>query len=224
MRETPSAVLFDAYGTLFDVHSAVRRHGADLGAAAEAVSLLWRTKQIEYTWLRSLMGAHADFWQLTQDALDYALEAHRLAVAPALREQLLSAYRTLEPFADARPLLELLRERGVPAAILSNGTPGMLEAAVRAAGFEALLDAVLSVESVGVFKPAARVYELGASFAPGLARDQIAFVSSNGWDAAGAAHFGFRVHWINRAGLPAERLPVAPAVTIGSLQELAGRW
>lgn len=221
MDSPVSAVLFDAYGTLFDVHSAVRQHGSELGPKADTISLLWRAKQIEYTWLRSMMGRHADFWTLTQDALDYALEAHGAHIDPALRQRLLSAYETLEPYPDARPLLETLRERGLPAAILSNGTPAMLAAAVRGAGFESLLDGVYSVESVGIFKPDARVYELGRALAPGVPASSIGFVSSNGWDAAGAAAFGFRVAWVNRAGLPAERLPVAPAKTVGSLQQLA---
>lgn len=221
--ETPAAYLFDAYGTLFDVHSAVRYLSADVGPAGDALSAMWRAKQLEYSWLRSLMGRHADFWQLTQDALDYALDAHGRGNDPALRARLLSAYETLDPYPDARHLLESLRAAGIPAAILSNGSPPMLASAVRAAGFEDLLAGSLSVESVGIFKPDTRIYQLGADFFPKLAPAQIGFVSSNGWDAAGAALFGFDVTWVNRAGLPPERLPATPARVVGSLGEVVVR-
>ncbi len=219
----PAAYLFDAYGTLFDVHSAVRYLSADVGPAGDALSAMWRAKQLEYSWLRSLMDRHADFWQLTQDALDYALAVHGRGDDPALRARLLSAYETLDPYPDARPLLAALRAANIPAAILSNGSPPMLASAVRAAGFEELLTGSLSVESAGVFKPDRRVYQLGADFFPGLAPAQIGFVSSNGWDAAGAAAFGFDVTWVNRAGLPPERLPAAPARVVGSLAEVAAQ-
>lgn len=215
-----TAFLFDAYGTLFDVHSAVRRLSASLGPEGPMISTLWRAKQIEYSWLRSLMGTHADFWQLTQDALDYALSYYGQAADPALRAALLSAYETLDPYPDARRLLESLAARGIPAAILSNGTPAMLASAVRGAKFENLLSGVLSVESVGVFKPDQRVYALGAAHFPGLAPENIAFVSSNGWDAAGAAVYGFRVAWVNRTDAPPDRLPGQPAQVVRSLSEL----
>jgi 2-haloacid dehalogenase len=212
------ACVFDAYGTLFDVHSAMSRAGRALGAKAQAVSATWRQKQLEYTWLRSLMGTHVDFWQLTADGLDYALDAHD-AADPALRQALLDAYLTLDAYAEVAGTLEALKAAQRKLAILSNGAPNMLNAAVESAGLGSLLDAVLSVEEVGVFKPDPRVYQLAVDRLQTPA-ERICFVSSNAWDAAGAAHFGFRVAWVNRFGQRRERLPGAPAAEIGTLAEL----
>jgi 2-haloacid dehalogenase len=210
--------VFDAYGTLFDVHSAVAAHHAAVGARADAVSTMWRQKQIEYSWLRSLMGAHADFWQLTQDALDYALQAYGISDA-ALREQLLSAYRTLRAYPDAPACLQALRERGRRMGILSNGSPDMLASAVSSAGLDGMFEAVLSVESVGVFKTAPRVYAMVPEKFK-VAPEEVCFVSSNAWDVAGAAHFGFQVVWINRLKQPPENLPGRAKAEIASLAEL----
>jgi 2-haloacid dehalogenase len=212
------AVVFDAYGTLFDVASAARAEEPALGPKAGPLAQLWRSKQLEYTWLRSLMGRHADFRAITADALDYALEA--LAVDdPPLRDRLLALYERLGAYPDARATLEGLRARGLRLAILSNGEPRMLSTAASTAGLADLLDAVLSVEDVGVFKPHPRVYTLAVDRL-GVAAHEILFVSSNGWDAAGAKAFGFRVAWCNRAGQPAERLDLPPDLTIRSLDEL----
>jgi 2-haloacid dehalogenase len=213
-----SACVFDAYGTLFDVHSAVARGGAALGDKAAAVSQLWRQKQLEYTWLRSLMGAHADFRQVTRDGLDYALVAYGVD-DPALAERLMALYLTLEAYPDVAPCLEALRAAGFATAILSNGEPAMLDAAVASAGLTELLDAVLSVEEVGIFKPDKRVYQLAVDRLK-VPAEGICFVSTNAWDAAGAAFFGFRVAWMNRFGQRPERLPGAPAAVIGGLDEL----
>jgi 2-haloacid dehalogenase len=213
-----SACVFDAYGTLFDVHSAVARGGAALGDKAAAVSQLWRQKQLEYTWLRSLMGAHADFRQVTRDGLDYALVAYGVD-DPALAERLMALYLTLEAYPDVAPCLEALRAAGFATAILSNGEPAMLDAAVTSAGLTELLDAVLSVEEVGIFKPDKRVYQLAVDRLK-VPAEGICFVSTNAWDAAGAAFFGFRVAWMNRFGQRPERLPGAPAAVIGGLDEL----
>lgn len=216
-----AACVFDAYGTLFDVHSAVARGGAALGDKAAAVSQLWRQKQLEYTWLRSLMGAHADFRQVTRDGLDYALAAYGVD-DPALAARLMALYLTLEAYPDAAPCLEALRAAGLATAILSNGEPEMLRAAVASAGLSALFDAVLSVEEVGVFKPDPRVYQLAVDRLQ-VPAERICFVSTNAWDAAGAAHFGFRVAWMNRFGQRLERLPGQPAAVIGGLDELPAR-
>jgi 2-haloacid dehalogenase len=199
------ACVFDAYGTLFDVHSAVGRLRARIGGEADALSQLWRSKQLEYAWLRALMGRHVDFWQVTCDALDHALARHRLDPGP-LREPLLQAYLTLDAYPEVPAVLERLRAGGVRRAILSNGEPRMLQAGAQSAGIAGLLDAVLSVEEVGVFKPDPRVYRLAVDRL-GLPPAAIAFQSSNAWDIHGAASFGLRPVWINRLGAPPERLP-----------------
>lgn len=214
------ACVFDAYGTLFDVHSAVGKYRQRLGDVADQVSLLWRTKQLEYTWLRSLMGHHADFWQVTQDALDFAFDMHHLNDTD-LRNDLIEAYLHLDCYPEVPEALSTLKAGGFRIAILSNGTPAMLEAAVKNSGIEELIEKNFSVEEVGVFKPAPRVYQIavdGLSVTP----DEIVFQSSNAWDASGAAAFGFRVAWVNRFGQSAERLPGRPDVEIKSLIELPG--
>jgi 2-haloacid dehalogenase len=178
------ACVFDAYGTLFDVHSAVGRHRARLVGQADAGSMLWRGKQLEYTWLRSLMGRHVDFWRVTGDALDYALDAHDISDA-ALRNDLMQAYMGLDAYPEVSEVLRRLKAAGMQTAILSNGSPAMLESAVNAAGIADLLDANLSVEDVGIYKPDPRVYQLAVDRL-GVTREQISFQSSNAWDAAGA--------------------------------------
>ena len=200
------ACVFDAYGTLFDVHSGVARLRARVGEQAEALSQLWRTKQLEYTWLRALMARHVDFWQVTGDALDYALA--RTGVDAAVREPLMAAYRSLDAYPEVPDVLRRLREGGLKTAILSNGEPEMLAAGARSARIDDLLDAVLSVEEVGIFKPHPKVYQLAVDRL-GVAAEGIAFQSSNAWDVHGAATFGLRTVWINRFGMPPERLPGA---------------
>jgi 2-haloacid dehalogenase len=212
------ACVFDAYGTMFDVHSPTAKAAQAMGGKAEAVSRLWRQKQLEYTWLRSLMGAHADFWQVTGDALDYALESHGIDDA-ALRDRLMQLYLTLDAYADVKPALEQLRAKGLKTGILSNGNPRMLEAAVDSAGIADLLDAVLSIEDAGIYKPDARVYQLAVDRF-GVRPDEICFVSTNAWDAAAAAHFGFQVAWMNRFGMARERLPGDLRVVITGLDAL----
>lgn len=212
------ACVFDAYGTLFDVHSAVGQHKQRLGAHADAVSALWRTKQLEYTWLRSLLGRHADFWQVTGDALDYALDAHDVNDT-ALREDLMHAYLNLSTYPEVMAVLQRLQQNGMRIAILSNGSPMMLDAAVTSAGIAELLDAVLSVEDVGIYKPDPRVYQLAVDRL-GVAATQISFQSSNAWDAVAAATFGMRVAWINRFGQRRERLTAQPDAELRTLDEL----
>ena len=213
-----SACVFDAYGTLLDVTSAAKRCRDALGAKADGLAALWRTKQIEYSWLRSLMGRHADFWQVTGEALDYAMATLGIEDA-GLRARLMELYLVLSAYPDAKSTLEALKRAGRPAAILSNGSPKMLEAAVKSAGIGDLLVHAISVEDCGIYKPHPSVYAL-ATGRLGVAAERICFVSSNAWDAAGAALFGFRVAWVNRAGAQPERLPAAPEAEIKSLAEL----
>ncbi len=214
------ACVFDAYGTLFDVHSAVGRLSADIGPGADDLSKLWRSKQLEYTWLRALMGRHRDFWQVTGDALDYALAG--TGVDPAgIRDRLMDAYLTLDAYPEVPPTLVRLKNAGMKLAILSNGEPAMLDAAVKGAGIESLLDDVLSVEAVGVYKPHPSVYRLAADRL-GVAPSAIAFQSSNAWDVHGASCFGFRPVWVNRTGAPPERLPGGAEHELQSLVGLPG--
>ncbi|WP_370282444.1 haloacid dehalogenase type II [Pseudooceanicola sp.] len=207
--------IFDAYGTLFDVAAAARAAArepdrARLAACWQALAEDWRIKQLSYSWLRAVSGDHADFWTVTQDALDWALERHGLDGDAALRDRLLALYRELEAYPEVPAMLRVLKDRGLTTAILSNGAPGMLADAVASAGIGDVLDDCLSVESVGIFKPARAVYDLvGQRF--GTAPDQVLFVSSNGWDAAAAAAYGFTALWVNRKGEPLDRLPGRPA-------------
>ncbi len=212
------AMVFDAYGTLFDVGSAVAACEDIAPPQRAALATLWRDKQLQYTWLRALQKRHAGFDQVTAEALDYALEATGLA-DPARRLRLLALYQTLTAYPEVPQALEALRARGLVTAILSNGTPGMLRAAVEHAGIGHLLDHVLSVEEVGVFKPAPEVYQLAVDRL-GMRPEEIGFVSANGWDAYAASAFGFQVFWCNRAGQPAERLPGTPRAMMRGLGEL----
>ncbi len=214
----PQACVFDAYGTLFDYASAVTGFDAQLGAKAEPLTRLWRQKQLEYTWLRSLEGEHADFWQVTGDALDFTLESLELS-APGLREKLMDSYLCLGAFAEAPGVLERLRKMGIRTAILSNGSPAMLRSAVVRAGMEPLFDMVLSVEEVGVYKPARQVYQLAVDRLA-IRSEAITFISSNGWDAWAASAFGMRVVWCNRYNQRPERLPGRPDHEVRSLAEL----
>jgi 2-haloacid dehalogenase len=212
------ACVFDAYGTLFDFAAAARRCEDELGDRTSALTTLWRDKQLQYTWLRATQGRHADFWQVTGDALDYALETLQLT-RPELRRRLMDLYLTLDAFPEVPDVLGKLKAAGLRLAILSNGTPQMLAAAVDGAGLAGLFDAVLSVEEVGVYKPHPKVYQLALDRL-GLPAHAIAFQSSNAWDAYAASAFGMRVVWCNRYGQRPERLPGAPDGEIGTLSAL----
>ena len=212
------ACVFDAYGTLFDYASAAARCRDALGDKLEPLNALWREKQLQYTWLRALQGRHADFWQVTGDALDFALETLGLGEAK-LRARLIDLYLTLDPFPEVPDVLRRLKVAGLQTAILSNGTPDMLDAAVKNAGIGTLLDAVLSVEAVGVYKPHPKVYHLAVDRF-GIPAAAIAFQSSNAWDAYAASAFGMRVVWCNRYGQRRERLPGRPDYEVKSLAEL----
>lgn len=212
------ACVFDAYGTLFDVASATARCADIPEQKRAALSALWRDKQLQYTWLRTLQGRYVDFWQVTGDALDFTLDSLDLAV-PALRAQLMNLYLTLDAFPEVVEVLQQLRQAGFVTAILSNGTPQMLDAAVRAAGIGDLLDAVLSADAVRQFKTHPAVYEYGLTQL-GLRAEQVSFQSSNAWDACAASAFGMRVVWCNRYGQRRERLPGEPDHEVRSLVEL----
>jgi 2-haloacid dehalogenase len=213
--------IFDAYGTLFDVGAAARRAAAEPGREALAarwqeVANNWRLKQLQYSWLRAVTGEYCSFWQVTQDGLDWALEAAGLAGDAELRERLLALYWELEAFPEVPQMLAALTGAGKTCAILSNGAPDMLEGAVSSAGIGDHLARVISVEEVGVFKPASAVYDLvERHFA--CARDEVLFVSSNGWDAAAAAGYGFTTAWVNRMGEPVDRLPARPTHVMPNL-------
>lgn len=212
------ACVFDAYGTLFDFASAARACRDVLGENTDKLSALWRDKQIAYTWLRAVQNLHADFWQVTGDGLDYALETLGID-KPGLRDRLMNLYLGLEPFPEVPEVLKRLKASGMRTAILSNGTPQMLDAVVKAAKLETILDAVLSVEEVGVFKPHASVYQLAVDRL-GVPAAAISFQSSNAWDAYAARAFGMQVVWCNRYDQRPERLPGTPDRQIKSLAEL----
>jgi 2-haloacid dehalogenase len=210
--------VFDAYGTLFDFNSAVARHRAALGPKVDALSELWRTKQIEYTWLRNGMGAYAPFWQVTGDALDHCLAACGVQDA-SVRDKLMNAYLVLDTFPEVPATLAALKRAGMRCAILSNGNPEMLTPMVTASRIADDLEAVLSVDPAGVFKPDPKVYRLVEARC-GVKPANVCFISANCWDAHGAAHFGFSTVWANRGGAPNDNLPGVLAAEIRDLSHL----
>lgn len=216
--ENIKACVFDAYGTLFDVNAAARAEQAALGDKWLEIADIWRLKQLQYTWLRSLQKRHADFWQVTGEALDFAMASAHVS-DPALRERLMNLYLTLSAYPEVKATLERLKSAGIKCAILSNGTPKMLAAAVENAGITSLLDGVYSIEEVGVYKPDPSSYQMAVDKL-GLEPAEISFQSSNGWDAYGAKAFGFNVVWCNRFDQAAEGLPGTPDGQIKSLDEL----
>lgn len=209
---------FDAYGTLFDVHSAVARHAEETGPSHARVSEIWRNKQLEYSWTRSGMGRYRDFWSLTEEALDFAL-----AVVPgankAAKANLMKAYETLDCFGEVPEVLRTLKARGSKLAILSNGSPAMLESAVLSAGLGEWLDDVFSIDAVGVFKTDPATYRM-VTDAYGAEPQAIIFQSSNRWDIAGATAFGFTCNWVNRTGQPDEYRDLPPVAVFKDLREL----
>jgi 2-haloacid dehalogenase len=215
---TYAAYVFDAYGTLFDVHAAVRRHASEIGPQGPALSQLWRAKQLEYSWVRSLMGAYRDFWQLTEEALDFALAAMP-DVDRSVRATLLDAYFKLDCYPEVPGVLKALKARGAKVAILSNGSPAMLESAVRNAALDEIIDDIFSVDALRVFKTAPEVYDLVTTSYRAYP-EAISFQSSNRWDIAGAAKFGFRPVWINRNQMPDEYQDLAPSLILPSLSGL----
>jgi len=221
-RSSPySAFVFDAYGTLFDVHAAVRRHAAGIGADGQLLSDIWRAKQLEYSWTRTLMGAYADFWQLTEQALDFALRKVT-SVDPTIRTALLEAYWKLDCYPEVPAVLKALKATGGRIAILSNGSPAMLDSAVKSAGLDLIIDEIFSVDQVRRFKTDPAVYEMVTN-AWRLYPGKVSFQSSNRWDAAGAKKFGFRTVWINRTAQPDEYLDFPPDLILPSLEGLVAQ-
>ena len=207
--------VFDAYGTLFEVHSAASRYQVRLGPHPQAVSKMWRSKQLEYTWLRSLMQRYVDFWQVTQDALDYALNSQRIDDI-SLRNDLLSAYHELSCYPEVPETLRKIKQMGLGTAILSNGSPEMLKAGVSNSNLGKVMDSIISVDTIEIFKPSPKVYKL-ATDQLGCNKEEILFFSSNAWDVSGAATFGFKTVWGNRFAQASERLPGTPVIEIKTL-------
>lgn len=216
----PRIHVFDAYGTLFNVHAAAGRYAAEIGPAYERLSQVWRTKHLEYTWIHAQTGRHTSFWTLTERSLDYAA-ATIGGIAPATRTRLLEAYRRMEAYPEVPALLERLKAAGSPRAILTNGDPDMIADAVASAGIGPLLDAVISIAEAGVFKPDMRVYRLVTDrfrVSPG----EVTFYSQNRWDIAGAQVFGFDTVWVNRLAAPDEYPDMPAARTVRDLVSIAG--
>lgn len=213
------AIAFDAYGTLFDVHSVRALCEEMFPGKGPALSQLWRQKQLEYTWLRSLMGRYEDFWSVTRDALVYALKNQAIAPAEAALDRLMDEYLRLQPHAEAGEALHQLKQKGIRLSIASNGSPAMLDAVARNAGFETLLEAVISVDPVRVFKPHDAAYRI-VTETLGLPAEDILFVSSNGFDVAGASHYGFETVWIQRSTGQMEELGVQPRHSIRFLTDI----
>ena len=216
--------VFDAYGTLFDVNAAARiaANEPDRKIFKEvwpSVSKIWRMKQLQYTWLRSMTDSYTDFWSITQNSLDFALETHKLQNDLVLKERLLALYWELQPYSEVFPMLKDLKENGIKTAILSNGSPEMLSGAVRSSDLNELIDEIISVETVKIFKPSARVYEQVENII-GCSKVDVLFVSSNGWDIAGAAGFGFTTAWVNRLKDPIDRLPHKPMHIVEDLTSI----
>lgn len=215
-----AAYVFDAYGTLFDVHAAVRKHAAKLGPDAQRLSSLWREKQLEYSWVRALMGKYKDFWELTQEGLDTAFELVPSA-DKSLKQDLLNAYWTLDCYPEVPQVLTDLKATGAKIAILSNGSPDMLEAAAKASGLTELFDEIFSVDELKTFKTNPQTYEMvTTSFR--IYPEEVSFQSSNRWDVAGATAFGFRTVWMNRTGQPDEYKDLSPNAVLADLTGLSG--
>ena len=216
--------IFDAYGTLFDVAAAARQAASEpkfskIKDTWPRLAEHWRLKQLQYTWLRAITGAHTDFWEVTQNGLDWAMEKCGVDGDAELRERLLALYWELQAYPEVPEMLQTLKDAGLNTAILSNGSPDMLDGAVKSAGIKSLLDDNLSVQSVGIFKPDSGVYDLvGQRF--NCAKDEVLFVSSNGWDAAGAAGYGFTTAWVNRSGEPMDRMPWEPKHVLRDLTDI----
>ncbi|MEJ8473883.1 haloacid dehalogenase type II [Roseibium algae] len=213
-----AAFVFDAYGTLFDVHAAVRKHAEKLGPDATAFSLVWRQKQLEYSWVRALMGRYQDFWSLTEQALDTAYALYPSA-DQSLRKDLLNAYWTLDCYPEVPQVLTDLKATGAKVAILSNGSPAMLDAAVKAAGLADLVDEVFSVDALKTYKTDPRVYDMVTTHFR-IYPEAISFQSSNRWDIAGATATGFRTVWMNRTAQPDEYPDLAPSAVLNDLTGL----
>ena len=216
--------VFDAYGTLFDVNAAARIAAEEPNREIfkdvwPSVSNIWRMKQLQYTWLRSMTGSYTDFWSITQNSLDFALEAHKLQNDLVLRERLLALYWELQPYSEVSQMLKELKKNGIKTAILSNGSPEMLNGAVKSSNLYAVIDEIISVETVKIFKPSPLVYKQVEKIME-CSKSDVLFVSSNGWDIAGAAGFGFKTAWVNRLQEPIDRLTHKPMHIVEDLKSI----
>ncbi len=213
------AIIFDAYGTLFDVNSAAEKCKGKIGVKWEGFANYWRTTQLEYTWLRSLMNRHKDFWQVTEDSLDKSMKAFN--INPSMRDELLNLYKVLSPFKEVREVLETLKEKKFKLAILSNGTPALLNELVKSNKLDNIFDDLFSIEQVGIYKPDSKVYDMPIQKYR-LEKNEIAFLSANTWDVSGGGNYGFNTIWVNRNKNIFDNLDYKPNSEIKDLSELLG--
>ena len=211
------AIIFDAYGTLFDVNSAAEKCKDKIGDKWEPFANFWRTTQLEYTWLRSLMGRHKDFWQITEDSLDKSMKAFKIDFS--MRDELLNLYKVLSPFKEVQETLKTLKEKKLKLAILSNGTPSLLNELVKSNNLENLFDDIFSIEEVGVYKPNSKVYDMPVKKYK-IRKDEIAFLSANTWDVSGAGNFGYNSVWVNRNNAVFDNLDFKPKKEVNNLTHL----
>ena len=213
------AIIFDAYGTLFDVNSAAEKCKDKIGDKWEPFANFWRTTQLEYTWLRSLMGRHKDFWQVTEDSLDKSMKAFKIEFS--MRDELLDLYKVLSPFKEVQETLKTLKEKKLKLAILSNGTPSLLNELVKSNNLENLFDDIFSIEEVGVYKPNSKVYDMPVKKYK-IRKDEIAFLSANTWDVSGGGNYGYQAIWVNRNNNIFDNLDYEPKLEIKNLSGLLG--
>jgi len=211
------AIIFDAYGTLFDVNSAAEKCKDKIGSKWEAFANFWRTTQLEYTWLRSLMGRHKDFWQVTEDSLDKSMKAFNIDLS--MKDELLNLYKVLSPYKEVPEILKALKEKKFKLAILSNGTPSLLDELVKSNNLNNLFDDIFSIEEVGVYKPDSKVYDMPIKKYK-IKKDEIAFLSANTWDVSGGGNYGYHAIWVNRNNNIFDNLDYKPTNEIKSLKEL----
>jgi len=215
------AIIFDAYGTLFDVNSAAEKCKDKIGDKWEPFANFWRTTQLEYTWLRSLMGRHKDFWQITEDSLDKSMKAFKIEFS--MRDELLNLYKVLSPFKEVQETLKTLKEKKLKLAILSNGTPSLLNELVKSNNLENLFDDIFSIEEVGVYKPNSKVYDMPVKKYK-IRKDEIAFLSANTWDVSGGGNYGYQAIWVNRNNNIFDNLDFEPKLEIKNLSGLLSEF
>ena len=211
------AIIFDAYGTLFDVNSAAEKCKDKIGEKWEPFSNFWRTTQLEYTWLRSLMGRHKDFWQITEDSLDKSMKVFK--IKPSMKDELLNLYKVLSPFKEVQETLKKLKEKKFKLAILSNGTPSLLKELVKSNNLENLFDDIFSIEEVGVYKPNSEVYDMPIKKYK-IKKNEVAFLSANTWDVSGGGNYGYNSIWVNRNKSKFDNLDYQPVNEVGNLSQL----
>ena len=218
--ENVKAIIFDAYGTLFDVNSAAEKCKDKIGDKWEPFANFWRTTQIEYTWLRSLMGRHKDFWKVTEDSLDKSMKAFQ--IESSMRDELLDLYKVLSPFKEVQETLKKLKEKKLKLAILSNGTPSLLKELVKSNNFENLFDNIFSIEEVGIYKPNSKVYDIPVKKYK-IRKDEIVFLSANTWDVSGGGNYGYQAIWVNRNNNIFDNLDFKPRLEIKNLSGLLSK-